>query len=88
MTYHYGCDGCDGCGQPWGKVRAGPVLEDRIWLRIVCRSQDILCDGCVRRGIEQTLGRPLVLTDLKPCPFNWCGISRGVHRGERATRLG
>lgn len=65
---------CDGCSQPFGlslgKVRAGPVLEDRIWLRIVDRPQDIMCDRCVRSRIEQALGRPLSFGDLKVCPFN------------------
>ena len=61
---------CDDCGQSWGKVHAGPMLEDEVWHRIAELPQDILCNGCVRARINQTLGRPLQFSDLLVCPFN------------------
>jgi len=65
---------CDGCGQLFGlslgRVRTGPVLEDRVWLLICDRFQDVLCDGCVRKRVEQAIGRPLSFADLKVCPIN------------------
>lgn len=63
---------CNGCGQSWHKVRAGPVLHDDVWLSIA-DERDILCDDCVRSRIEQVHGRPLRFEDLRCCEFNLYG---------------
>lgn len=51
--------GCDDCGMTTMSVL---MLQDELWAKVALRSR-ILCHNC----IEERLGRPLTLRDLKPC---------------------